>query len=389
VLGELMIAVSKPLLTIAPMTRTPPRVLLMAHSLGLGGSERQLAEIAMALDRTAVEPLVAAFNATGERADDLARAGVPVLEFPLRSFVHPSAVATAASFVRWLRRERVSVVHPFDVPSVMFAVPLARLARVPLVVSSQRGDRALFPAAYRRVLRLTDLLADAVVVNSSYIARLLTTRDGVPARRVHACPNGVDTSRFRPGHRARPDGLSAEGLVIGTVAVLRPEKSIATLVEAFARLGESPHRLVIVGDGPCKPDLVALAERLGVADRCLFTGPTRTAEDWYRRIDVFVLPSLNESFSNALLEAMACGCCVVASAVGGNVELIRDGQNGRLFAVGDEADLARCLESLLASSETRDTLAWAAVRTIEAGYTTHAAGRRMAEIYRSLLASTA
>jgi glycosyltransferase involved in cell wall biosynthesis len=363
------------------------RVLLMAHSLDLGGSERQLAEVAAALDRTALEPFAGAFNAGGVRAADLQRAGVPIVEFPLRSFRHPSALAVAASFVRWLRRMQVGLVHPFDVPTVMFAVPLARLARVPVVLSSQRGDRALFPPMYRRVLRLTDHLVDGIVVNSAFMRDLLIRRDGVPAHLLHTCPNGVDTRLFTPDGRTVPNPRAEGGCSVGTVAVLRPEKSIETLVTAFAGLGPSPHRLVIVGDGPCKADLVALTDQLGVADRCRFVPATRDVAPWYRQMDVFVLPSLSESFSNALLEAMACGCSVIASAVGGNLEVIRDGENGRLFRVGDAGGLLRCLRDVLGDPAHRAALSAEAVQTIETSYTTSAAADRMGRLYAALLAS--
>src|SRR5207237_4924528 len=112
----------------------------MTRSLDLGGTERQTAEIAMSLDPRLFRPTVGCFRAGGIRADDLARAGIPVAEFPVRSFARLATARIAWQFHQWLHRRRIALVHPFDVPTVLFATPLARAAQVPVVLSSQRGD---------------------------------------------------------------------------------------------------------------------------------------------------------------------------------------------------------------------------------------------------------
>jgi L-malate glycosyltransferase len=365
-------------------TRSPWPILLMTRSLDLGGSERQVAEVAMSLDQRQFRPSVACFDARGVRADDLRRAGVPVIEFAVRSFSSARTAPLAWQFISWVRRQGVALVHPFDVPTVLFGVPLARLARVPTVLSSQRGDRRLFSRGYQRALTLTDRLADGVVVNSNYIRRVLETDFNVPAARIHTCFNGLDTAIFHPGDRAPRE--SGEGLVVGIVAALRSEKSIETLIEAFARVRNRSHMLVIVGDGPCKDTLEALARRLGVRERTTFTATTVDVTSWYRRIDVFALPSINESFSNSLMEAMACGCTVLASNVGGNPELVVHGQNGLLFEPGNVTSLTGELEAVLGDAALRHRLAAAAIRTIEEGYTRERSARRLGELYGRLLA---
>jgi glycosyltransferase involved in cell wall biosynthesis len=263
-------------------------------------------------------------------------------------------------------------------------VPLARLARVPIVLSSQRGDRRMFSRGEQRALTVTDRIADGVVVNSNYIRRVLESDFRLPSARIHACPNGLDTTIFHPAERGR-HGDGGTGLVVGIVAALRSEKSIETLIEAFAGLRQPSHTLVVVGDGPCKDALVGLAGRLGVLDRTTFTATTVDVASWYRRIDVFVLPSLNESFSNSLMEAMASGCTVLASNVGGNPELVKHGENGMLFEPGDVASLKGELEAVLADAALRNRLAAAAVATIEEGYTRKRSAQRFGELYEQLL----
>ena len=365
-------------------TPSPRPVLLMTRSLDLGGSERQVAEVAMSLDQRQFRPSVACFDGRGVRADDLRRAGIPVIEFTVRSFGSPRTAALAWQFMSWVRRQGVALVHPFDVPTVLFGVPVARLARAPIVLSSQRGDRRLFSRGAQRALGATDRLAHGIVVNSNYIRRVLETEFRVPAARIHTCLNGLDTTIFHPGDRDRRADAGA-GLAVGIVAALRPEKSIETLIEAFAGLSSRSHTLVIVGDGPCREGLQALARRLGVLERTTFTAAAVDVTSWYRRIDVFVLPSTNESFSNSLMEAMACGCTVLASNVGGNPELVAHGENGMLFEPGDVRSLTVELEAVLGDAALRQRLAAAAIRTIEQGYTRERSAQRFGELYGRLL----
>jgi glycosyltransferase involved in cell wall biosynthesis len=303
--------------------------------------------------------------------------------------VAPGTAAIAWRFCAWLRRERIRLVHPFDVPTVIFAVPLGRLARVPVVLSSQRGDRRLFARGAQHALGIADRLADSVIVNSDYVRRILVTEFGARDDRVRTHRNGLDVGVFQPNGRCRRPELRDGGLVVGIVAALRTEKSIHTLIEAFSRLRNATHQLVIVGDGPCKKHLQTQARQMGLGDRCLFVPGTPDVVAWYRSMDVFVLPSLNESFSNSLMEAMACGCAVVASKVGGNPELVRDGENGLLFEPGNVADLASRLEAILLDVECRRRLAAAAVRTIQEEYTIQASARRYAALYEELLERTA
>lgn len=359
----------------------PWPVLLMAQELGLGGSERQLAELARALDRTCFEVHVACFRAGGFRQEELHAAGIPVVHFPVRSFRSPSALSSAWQIGRYLRRHQVQLVHTFDVPTNLYGVPVARAFRTPVVVSSQRAHRDLTPGWRRRLLRVTDRMVDAVVVNSQAVEQQLIKEDGVRAAKIRLCHNGVDTAVFRPA------GLRRGSSLIGVVCALRPEKDLSTLLEAFHRLRRRRPglRLVIVGDGPSEQGLKKRSQELGLEEACHFEPATNRVADWLHAIDIFVLPSLSESFSNALMEAMACGCAVVASRVGGNPELISHQETGLLFRPGDPDDLAECLRLLVDDEGARKRLAEAATRSVQERYSLEAAARRMGEIYSALL----
>ena len=357
----------------------PSPILLLTQSLALGGSERQLTEIAKALDRSRFEPHVGCFRSEGFRAEELRSAGVPVAQFPVASFLGPSALSGARDMGRYFRKHSIQLVHTFDLPLNLFGVPVAKLFRVPYVISSQRALRALTPGLRRHMLRLTDRLADAVVVNSLAVARELMEAERVPRNQVHLCYNGIDTHVFHPRPR------SSDGpLVIGVICAFRPEKGLETLLEAFARMGDRV-RLLLIGDGPSLPALRSLAGRLTLEERCHFEPPVKDVAAWLGRIDIFVLPSLSESFSNSLMEAMACGCCTVASRVGGNIELIADRENGLLFRAGDVEDLSAVLDMLVRDSALRVRLAAAGSERVSREFSLERSAKRMAEIYSEVL----
>jgi L-malate glycosyltransferase len=362
----------------------PCPILLLTRSLGLGGTERQLAEIAKALDRSAFAPHVGCFHAEGFRAEELRSAGVPVARFPVTSFVRPSVISGLLAMGRYIHGHEIQLVHTFDVPLNLFGVPAARLFRVPCVLSSQRAHRALTPGIRRRLLRFSDRLVNGIVVNSEAVRRELIEVDGVPPRLIHLCYNGIDAAFFQSN---RPP---VEGpLTIGVICALRPEKGLETLLQAFASLEAPPAnaRLRIVGSGPSLPSLEELAHKLNLRDRCTFEPATKDVPAVLERIDIFVLPSLSEALSNSLMEAMASGCSVVASEAGGNPELVVDQQSGLLFHPGDSTALATCLDLLLRNPDLRARLAAAGRERMRTEFTLLRAAWRIEEIYAQVLAN--
>jgi glycosyltransferase involved in cell wall biosynthesis len=360
-----------------------PPVLVMARLLGPGGTERQLAETAKWLHKRGFPVHAASFFGNGIRADELRSQAIPILELPVRSLTNRTALDGARQFGRYLREHRIRIVHAFDFSSDIFAAPVARWFRTPVILTSQRCYLDLVPAKYHRLLRFSHWVADGVVANCDAMKQHLMADLGVPERKIHVCYNGIDTALFHPGGRRRMEPLAEASLVIGTVSVLREEKRLDLLLKAFAKVSrEHPGlQLVLAGGGAERENLERLAAALGIRDACWFEPEVADAASWLRSIDVFVLPSRSEALSNSLMEAMACGCCPVASRVGGNPELVTHGETGLLFASGDEADLARQLELAIADHALRERLGAAAARKIVTGFSLEMAGLAMEEVY--------
>ncbi len=369
------------------MASPPVPVLLMSRSLGPGGSERQLAEAAKALDRRRFSPHVACVEATGFRFEELRQHGIPILELPMHSFLSRDAWKAAFRLRRYLRENRIRLVHPFDFTLNIFGVPLARAFGIPVVVSSQRCFWDLVPSRYRMPLWLSHHIAHAVTVNCEALREHLVERLGVPRRRIHLCYNALDTSIYHHLPRSRPPQLQGASLIIGVTCVLRPEKGLSTLVEAFARLyaAHPGLRLVVVGSGPQLAALQQQALQLGIAGACLFQPSTADVLPWLRAIDIFVLPSLSEALSNSLMEAMACGCCAIASRVGGNPELVSHRRTGLLFEPGNADDLADQLRAAVEDATLRMDLSRAGADFIAANFSIPASVGRLQRLYQSLL----
>jgi glycosyltransferase involved in cell wall biosynthesis len=167
--------------------------------------------------------------------------------------------------------------------------------------------------------------------------------------------------------------------------VLRPEKSIETLIDAFAKVRDlGPGlRLKIVGSGSELEALQCRAAPLG--SQCEFVPAVRDVTSVLSSIDIFVLPTRSEALSNSIMEAMACGCATVASRVGGNPELIEHGATGLLFEAGNVDDLAAQLRTLILDRSLRRKVAGAGAQRIHTEFSNAASARRMAGIYERYL----
>jgi glycosyltransferase involved in cell wall biosynthesis len=364
----------------------PVPVLLMVRELGLGGIERDVAKLALGFDRTRFTPYVATYKPQGPRFEELQRAGVPILHLQFPSLLSLQALSAAARFREFIRKHRIEIVHAFD-PSSVFGVPLARFLRVPVVLSSQLGHRELHDPRTRKQLKLVDRWSDAVVVNCEALRRHLVNGHAVPAEKVELCYNGVETKEFYPAAVQRPAEVADASIVVGAVCVLRPEKGLDLLQEAFARVRHlvPACKLLIVGNGPELERLQHNAQGLGLQDTCVFLPAVAFVPPIMRAIDIFVSCSHSEAFSNAILEAMACGCCVIGSRVGGTPELTGEDECGLLFGSGNVDELAEKLTMTMTNETLRKSLGEKAAAFAKSKLNVETNVERTMQIYDMLL----
>jgi glycosyltransferase involved in cell wall biosynthesis len=369
-------------------TTTPIRVLHIVTWLGVGGAERLVLMAATGLPRATFESAVCCFVARGPFADEAERQQVKVWclgAFP--SFRHPAALYR---LYRIIRAFRPDIVHTHLQAPNLYGRLMALAARVPVVIASEHN---VYASKARRHVWMERILAQrtsALVAVSEPVRRFLAAqlrldpsaidlvRNGIAA--PVASPAGVDALRRR---LALPDGE----LVLGTVASLTAKKGHTFLLQAMALLRDRGLRcaLILAGEGPQRAPLEAQAATLGLADRVRFLGVHAQVGDVLALVDVFVLPSITEGLPLALLEAMAAGKAVVATAVGGVPDVITSGTNGLLVPPQAVPPLADALQSMLADSPRRLEYGERARTTVLAGFTEEQHLHSLGTLYLSLL----
>lgn len=331
------------------MTRSL-HVVHVLHSLDVGGTENGVVNLTHRLAAEFRQTVVT--MTTGARLAGNLPAGVALHPVGKRPGLDLAALVRLTALLRSLRPD---VVHSRNW-AAFDAVWATRLARAGVVIHGEHGRAVTDPHGLdprrNRLRRVLAPLVHRFVAVSGDLRRWLIDVVGISERKVIAIPNGVDTGRFADPDRER--GRAALGVddgvrVIGTVGRLDPVKDHAGLVDAFATLAR--HRadvvLAIVGEGPARAAVEARIAARGVGDRVRLLGERRDVPVLLGGFDVFALPSLAEGMSNTLLEAMASGLPIVATAVGGNPELVADGATGALVPPGDAVALARALGAYL------------------------------------------
>jgi L-malate glycosyltransferase len=359
-----------------------PGVFLMSNSFETGGSERQFAALAGSLDLNLFRLQIGCIAKRGDFLDGLGK----VDEFPLGGNLYGiESLRTRVRLARYLRRSHISIAHAFDFYTNLTLIPAARMARVPVVIGSQRqlGD-LLTPAKSRAQLTMLDW-CDSVVCNSRAAADRLILQ-GISERKIVVIHNGLPASAFLTAPPALPRraGLLRVGM-IARMNTLSKNHRMFLRVAARLRTKFSDLEFILVGDGPLRPELERQAVDLGIRNHVHFLGDRRDIPAILASIDVSVLPTDSESLSNVVIESMAAGVPVVASRVGGNPELIGENR-GILVSPGDEQSFTTEIERLLGDSSAKAELARNARTFAEKHFTISEMQQRYEDLYAELLA---
>lgn len=354
----------------------PARVVFLLQDLKFGGTQRQALELARRLDPAQFQPEIW-LMAGGDDLVPLARDwGIPLTRLSRRQQVGPEALA---NLWRSLRRGGIDILLAFTVVPNIWGRVLGRLARLPAIVGNCRGGNA--PRRQRE--RWLWPLAHHVVCNSAILKRVLTRRCGVPEGRVSVILNGVDVDYFQPA----PDGNNPYPAVVLSVARMVPDKDIDTLIRAFGLLApEFPRaQLWLVGEGPLLADMRRLAAELLPPESYQFMTPRTDLRPLLRQAGVLALSSRVEAMPNVILEAMAMGLPVAATAVGGVPEIVTPARTGWLTPPGDPAALAAVLGRLLGNPKQCRAYGRTARQRVLQDFSLSAMVNRYEEVLRTLL----
>lgn len=360
----------------------------MTDVTGRGGAEKALVDLALRLNRTRFNVTVVATRATGNYQPLLDAAGVRTLVIARDSRWQSYKLLGLA---RFMRRHPVHILHTHLFGANTWGRVLGKLARVPVIVAhehwSSKAPREVW------VDRLLYRLTDRILVPSHASKQLVMEMEGIPSRYLDVTYNGVDISRFSQKAESatvrQELGLGPEDFVVGTVGRLSADKGGQDdLLWAATELRKSHPRarLLIIGDGPLRPDLEKYAAELGMLDAqaAIFTGTRNDVDRLLGAMDVFVLPSHMEALPIAVLEAMSMCLPVVATRVGGVPEVVQDGSTGLLVEPGDRPGMRDALARLASDRGLAHCLGTSGQARVRAHFTVDKMVRHVEELYEEL-----
>ena len=331
------------------------KVFYLLDSLNIGGTEVQAVELATRLNPERYDVTLGCLRARGPLLEKLQGSSVSVREFyPKGGFDSPHGIYQMFRLARFLRRGRFQIVHTHDLYANLLGIPAAAIARVPIIISSQRdlGHLDLYKSRRRFWLRRLQRLSTAVLTNANAVREAVLAEDHFLPEKVRVIQNGVDLDRFSQRSQDRTWLIPAAGqerwiVLVGNMhSDVKGHAVLIAAAEAVVR--DSPDvRFLFAGDGFRRKDFEQQVARPGLEKHFFFLGRRNDVPRVLSCCDIGVLPSQAEGLPNAVLEYLAAGLPTIASRVGGNVELVQDGKTGLLVPPADPSALGAAILRLL------------------------------------------
>ncbi len=278
------------------------------------------------------------------------------------------------SLFRRLRRGRFDVAITFLFVADVLGRIAAKRSGIPRIISSLRARNVNYSRIQRLLTRMTMNLADAIVINTSQGREFSIQEEGARSDRLHVILNGVNVENFRypiPQEMLREKlALPKTGRLVGTVGRLTKQKGLDVLLQAFSLVSDLNLHLVIFGTGEDEVALRDLANRLRVTSQIHFAGFRRDIPELLGALDLYVHPARFEGMPNAVLEAMAAACPIVATEVDGTRELIEPEEHGWLVPPENPVALASAIREALADPDESRRRAMSAQRRVAEHFTT-------------------
>lgn len=356
-------------------------ILQLSTSYGPGGAERMVAGLSATLNQDQFRVLVG-ISLPGWLQDECERLKVETRSIPLAGAFH--AQWFKACF-RLVRNENVALIHAHEFGAILYGWIIARLTGVPFI-GTIHGKNYFWEKLRRRIAyRIIGRLGSLVAVSED-LKRFVMDKIGIPDTNVQVIYNGVQSGSFVSEEeivRGRIElGLENSDHVIGAVGNLYPVKGHQYLLQAMlVVLRQYPRTtLILVGRGDLEASLKDQTKQLGIEEQVQFLGVRQDIPKLLAIMSIFVMPSLSEGLSLALLEAMVAGRPVVATRVGGNAELVLNGETGLLVESKDSDALAAAICTLLGNRTMREEFGRKAVTRAQEQFS----ARQMADNYRTL-----
>lgn len=355
------------------------------------GTEKQLLMLLNGLDRTKFRPYLICLHDSDWLKTQ--RFELPAEIYNVKRNLSFSQFKYLRRFARLIRREKLDIVQTFFVDGNLFGTVGARLARCNIIISSRRNVGYWHNWFHVLILRFLNRWTTQYLANSKAAAAKAVEVERVAPGKITVIYNGLDLQEYRSfspearSRRRREWKIADNETLIGSVANLRDVKNIDSFVRAAASLDKEFPTLkyVVVGDGADREKLRNLIDSLSLADKFRLAGRHTDVASCLAAFDIAVMCSSFESFSNSLMEYMAAGLPIIASNVGGNGEAVSHNENGLLYPVDDDKELANGLRKLLSDRHLAAGLGQAARKSAFARFSREAYIRSHEEYYTNLM----
>jgi len=354
----------------------------------MGGLERVVIDLIKHLSRDRWDSSLYCLKEGGSLVHELESVGCTVHELYKKDRIEYSLFWRIAKL---FRQENVQIVHCHNYGALFYGAIGSRLARTRGTVYTAHGVYSALRLGKLRYARLVPV--DRVIAVSADAREAALSAGPLRPGDVQTLPNGINTGLFavdgNPEELKRELGVPEDVPVFGIVGRLSPEKQHDTLLKAMKLLAtQVPGAVLIVaGDGPIRPDLESLATELDITSNVFFLGERHDVPQLLQALDVFVLSSRSEGLSIALLEAMAGGLPIVATDVGGNSEVIVDGETGLLVPPGDPEALAQAMAAVATDRERTRSMGELGRKRVNEIYSLDAMVKQYEAVYDGLLGS--
>lgn len=367
------------------------KVMYVVHSLGTGGTEKLVCQLAESVKSFGDEAVICCLDYVGPWGEEMKRRGIAVFNVGRKPGVDLGIIKKIKTIIR---EEKPDILHAHQYTPYFYSVLSAALSFPrPKLIFTEHGRHYPDKVRPKRAVfnQFANIFTDEIFGVSEFTKKSLVKYEKFPGKKIRVIYNGIKQEEFQGsidiGQKKRSLGLQPDARIIGTVGRLCAVKNFGMLIKAFAEVKKEIKdvKLLIAGDGEIKEELTALAEGLDLKDDVFFLGKRQDAPELMKIFDVFALSSDLEGAALVLLETMASGVPVVATAVGGTPELVADGKTGILTPRGDYIRFSEAIVSILQNKEMQENMGEAGRQRVAEKFTFNKMQNAYMEAYQNCL----
>jgi len=373
------------------MKKKPVTILFITDLFEvMGGAERNLTHIIKNINKEKFKPILCCLRA-GQLADSLRGEGFNVINLEIKRIYSPYVFRKLLYLLSLIRKEDIKLIITYHDSSDFLGFVLSKIAGVP-IISSKRDMGYNLKTHHILVYKLAGKFFNGIITVSDAVSKIVEKRDHMPAHKLHTIYNGVNCEEYRKKidikEKKRGIGINCDSAVVGCIAGLRSIKGIKYFIKASAIVLKKVKdvQFLIIGNDPGEPgytrkDMEKIACELGIKQNIFFLGKRDDVAELLSVIDISVLSSLSEGFSNIILESMAAGKPVVATDVGGNPEVVENGKTGFLVPPADHEALAISIISLLKDKKLAGAMGKEALNRVQTRFSLNKMMQKNEELY--------